>query len=131
VQRTRLRRAPAGAVFGQRWLRLPGWLDGTAAPLTPPLGRQCKVKSWEIKMDNAGSTTNLIISGLMGILGGLLTIPINALFAFWLKKYEIEYEHRLDELAKKRELLLQHKLDLERIKFAQKVKGTSSMSSSE
>ena len=82
-------------------------------------------------MDNTGSTTSLIISGVMGILGGLFTIPINAFFAFWLKKYEIEHEHRLDELTRKRELLLQHKLELERMRFAQKIKGTSTMSSSE
>lgn len=74
-------------------------------------------------MMNDTNSINLIISGIMGMLGGLITIPINALFAFWLKRFEIEYGHRLDDIAKKRELLLQHKLELERIEFSQKGKS--------
>jgi hypothetical protein len=71
-------------------------------------------------MDGTDTNMNLFLSAVMGILGGLLTIPINAIFAFWLKKYEIEYTHRLDEISKKRELLLSHQLELERIQAAKK-----------
>jgi hypothetical protein len=67
------------------------------------------------------SSINLILSGLMGLLGGLFTIPINAVFTYWLKRDEIEYSRRLDEIAKKRELLLQHKLELQRMEFAHKL----------
>lgn len=62
------------------------------------------------------STTNILISGIMGILGGLVTIPINALFSFWLKRDEQLYKNRLDMIAKKQELLLQYKLENERRK---------------
>jgi bifunctional DNA-binding transcriptional regulator/antitoxin component of YhaV-PrlF toxin-antitoxin module len=71
------------------------------------------------------STINLILSGLMGLLGGLITIPINVFFAFWLKKFEIEHGHKLDEIAKKRELLLQHKLELQRMEFSKKFDKSS------
>ena len=71
------------------------------------------------------SSLNLIISGVMGILGGLLTIPINAIFAYSLKRDEIEFSHRLDEISKKRELLLQHKLELQKMEFAQKLEQSS------
>ena len=60
------------------------------------------------------STLNLLLSGLMGLVGGLLTIPINALFSRWLKRDELLYQHKLDLIAKQRELLLSHKLELER-----------------
>ena len=61
------------------------------------------------------STSNLILSGIMGLMGGLLTIPINAYFAYLLKRDEISYKRRLDDISKKRELLLQHKLELQLI----------------
>jgi len=50
----------------------------------------------------------------MGLLGGLITIPINAYFAYILKHEEQQYQHRLDMVAKKQELLLQHRLEMER-----------------
>ena len=55
----------------------------------------------------------LLLSGLMGIFGGMITIPINALFSWYLKKDEQLNQHRLDMIAKKSELLLQHKLEME------------------
>ena len=61
------------------------------------------------------STVNLILSGIMGLMGGLLTIPINSYFAYLLKRDEISYKNRLDDISKKRELLLQHKLELQLI----------------
>ena len=61
------------------------------------------------------TTLNLLLSGIMGIVGGLLTIPVNALFSYWLKRDEIGLQHRLDMIAKQRELMLQHQLELERI----------------
>jgi len=60
------------------------------------------------------STVNLLLSGLMGIFGGLATIPINTIFAWWLKREEQLYQHKLDMIAKQRELLLQHKFEMEK-----------------
>jgi hypothetical protein len=60
------------------------------------------------------TTTGIVLASLMGFLGGLLTIPLNALFGFWLKREEEEYSQKLESIAKQRELLLQHKLEMER-----------------
>ena len=60
------------------------------------------------------TTTGLLLGALMGFFGGLITIPINALFNYWLKRDELEYSHKLERIAKQRELLLQHKLEIER-----------------
>lgn len=59
-------------------------------------------------------TINLLLSGLMGIFGGLVTIPINALVSHYLQRDLQQYRHRLDMIAKQRELLLQHRLEMER-----------------
>jgi hypothetical protein len=59
-------------------------------------------------------TTGIVLGGLMGFFGGLITIPINALFNYWLKRDELEYFQKLESIAKQRELLLQHKLEMER-----------------
>ena len=64
---------------------------------------------------SSGSIDYLLLSGLMGIFGGTLTIPINAIFTYWLKRDELLYQHKLDLIAKQRELLLEHKLELERL----------------
>jgi hypothetical protein len=60
------------------------------------------------------STINLLMSGLMGLMGGFITIPLNALMSWSLKRDEQLYQHKLDMIAKKRDLLLQHKLEIER-----------------
>lgn len=60
------------------------------------------------------TTTGIVLSGLMGFFGGLITIPINALFNYWSKRDELEYSQKLESIAKQRELLLQHKLEIER-----------------
>ena len=60
------------------------------------------------------STINLLLSGLMGIIGGIITLPINAIISWRLKRDEQLYQHKLDVIAKSRELLLQHKLEMER-----------------
>lgn len=60
------------------------------------------------------TTTGIVLGGLMGFFGGLITIPINALFNYWLKRDESEYSQKLESIAKQRELLLQHKLEMER-----------------
>lgn len=62
----------------------------------------------------SSSTESLLLSGLMGIFGGLLTIPVNAIFTFLLKRDELLYQHKLDLILKQRELLLEHKLEMER-----------------
>jgi hypothetical protein len=59
-------------------------------------------------------TTGVVLGGLMGFFGGLITIPINALINYWLKRDELEYSQKLESIAKQRELLLQHKLEIER-----------------
>jgi hypothetical protein len=59
-------------------------------------------------------TTGIVLGGLMGFVGGLLTIPISALFSTWLKREESEYSQKLESIAKQRELLLQHKLEMEK-----------------
>lgn len=60
------------------------------------------------------TTTGILLGGLMGFFGGLLTIPINALFNYWMKRDESDYMQKLESIAKQRELLLQHKLEMER-----------------
>jgi hypothetical protein len=60
------------------------------------------------------TTTGIVLGGLMGFFGGLLTIPINALFHYWLKRDELEYYEKLESIAKQRELLLQHRLEMEK-----------------
>lgn len=60
------------------------------------------------------STFNLFLSGLMGALGSLVLLPINALISWQLKREELLYQHKLDIISKQRELLLQHKLEMER-----------------
>lgn len=75
------------------------------------------------------SSINLILSGIMGLLGGLLTIPINAIFAYALKRDELEYANRLESIEKNRELLLQHKLELQRMEFAHKLENAKSTDS--
>ena len=65
-------------------------------------------------------TINLIFSGLMGIFGGLITIPLNAIVSWLLKHEEQKYQYRLDVIAKKQELLLQHKLEIQRLQYEPK-----------
>ncbi len=60
------------------------------------------------------TTISLLLAGLMGLFGGLLTIPIIAMLNYWLKRDELEYSRKLEMLAKQRELLFQHKLEMER-----------------
>ena len=60
------------------------------------------------------TTTVIVLGGLMGFFGGLLTIPIHALFNYYLKRDELEYSQKLESLAKQRELLLQHRLEMEK-----------------
>ncbi len=59
------------------------------------------------------STFNLVLSGLMGALGSLVLLPINALVSWQLKREELLYQHKLDIISKQRELLLRHKLEME------------------
>jgi hypothetical protein len=60
------------------------------------------------------TTTGILLAGLMGFFGGLLTIPINAFLNSWLKREELETSQKLESIAKQRELLLQHQLEMER-----------------
>lgn len=60
-------------------------------------------------------TTNILISGLMGILGGLITLPISTILQWALKRDEIGYKSKHDEINKRNELLLAHKLEMEKL----------------
>jgi hypothetical protein len=41
------------------------------------------------------STINIFLGALMGIMGGLISTPLNAIFSWYLKQEEISYQHRL------------------------------------
>jgi hypothetical protein len=60
------------------------------------------------------TTSGILLGGLMGFFGGLLTIPIHALINHWLKREELEYSQKLEEITRQRDLLLQHKLEMEK-----------------
>lgn len=51
----------------------------------------------------------------MGLIGGLITMPINAIVSWFFKREEQILQNKLDTAAKKQELLLQHKLELQKI----------------
>lgn len=51
----------------------------------------------------------------MGLIGGLVTMPINAIVSWLFKREEQILQNKLDMAAKKQELLLQHKLELQKI----------------
>ena len=57
---------------------------------------------------------NLILSGLAGILGALVSIPIALLILSRLNRDEQEYQRKLDIISKQRQLLMEHKLEMER-----------------
>jgi hypothetical protein len=60
------------------------------------------------------TTTGIVLAIVMGFVGGLLTVPIHALINARLKREELDYAQKLESIAKQRELLLQHKLEIER-----------------
>jgi len=55
----------------------------------------------------AQDTLNILVSGLMGLVGGLITLPINAFFSWLLKKEEINLQFKI----KQREMKLQAEID--------------------
>jgi hypothetical protein len=63
-------------------------------------------------------TVNILISGLMGLVGGLITLPINALFSWMLKKEELNLQSKL----KAREMQLQIQLDIKKEKELQRLR---------
>jgi len=60
------------------------------------------------------STLNLLVSGLMGIFGGLIAIPLHAIVALRLKRTELLLQDKLLRRAKREEMLLQHDLEMKR-----------------
>lgn len=58
--------------------------------------------------------SSVILPILMGLLGGLMTFPIGAIVFWMLKNHEQESQRSLDMFAKKQELLLRHRLELQR-----------------
>jgi hypothetical protein len=66
-------------------------------------------------MDNSSNPVLIaILSAVMGLLGGLLTIPIGVIAARMLKSREQESQSQLELFAKKQDLLLRHRLELQR-----------------
>lgn len=63
--------------------------------------------------DLTDPTTNLLLSAIMGILGGLISTPFNVLFTWMLKRDRQKHQHQLDMARKRYELLLKHKLEIE------------------
>jgi hypothetical protein len=61
------------------------------------------------------STLNVLISAILGFAGGLFATPVNAFFTWLLKRDEQQLQHRLDVVAKQRELLLGHQLEMQRL----------------
>ena len=57
-------------------------------------------------------TINLLLSGLMGILGGLSLIIPNMIVSRVLKRDELSLQHKYNEIEKRNELYLQHNLAL-------------------
>ncbi len=57
------------------------------------------------------STLNMLLGGLLGAIGGLFSIPINAYVLWKLKRDELFDQHKLTLIEKERELLLKHKLE--------------------
>jgi hypothetical protein len=55
---------------------------------------------------------NLLLSGLMGILGGLSLIIPNMLVSRALKRDELSLQHRYNLVEKRNELLIKHSLEL-------------------
>jgi len=55
---------------------------------------------------------NLLLSGLMGILGGLTLIIPNMLVSRALKRDELSLQHRYNLVEKRNELLIKHSLEL-------------------
>lgn len=66
---------------------------------------------------------NILVSGLMGLVGGLITLPINALFSWMLKKEELNLQSKL----KAREMKLQLQFDIEKEKELQRLKRASTV----
>ena len=58
-------------------------------------------------------TLNLLLSGIMGILGGLSLIVPNMFVTRMLKRDELLIQHKYNSIEKRNELKLQHDLSME------------------
>ena len=58
------------------------------------------------------NAVNIIIAALMGIAGGLITLPFNAAISWFLKRDEIQFQKKWEWVVKKRELLWMHELQI-------------------
>lgn len=61
------------------------------------------------------TTFNLLLSAIMGAVSSVLTIPVNAWILWKLKRGEQDHQHKLDVIAKEKELILQHRLEMKRM----------------
>jgi hypothetical protein len=75
----------------------------------------------------------ILLSSFMGLLGGLITIPISTFFSIRQKRDEIAYQHRLNLIEKEKELYLQHRLEIKRLEREKELntKDTGSSKASE
>ena len=58
------------------------------------------------------STMNIVVSGLMGMLGGSIGILISAIVNWFLKDRELSKRDKLEEISRLRGLLLDHQLEM-------------------
>lgn len=61
------------------------------------------------------TTINIVLGSFLGIVGGMISLPLNALITRKVKKDEQFYQHKLDIIAKERELILQHRLEMKQL----------------
>ena len=59
------------------------------------------------------STFNLLISGFMGMFGGMITVSMNGIISALFKREELRYEHELAVTKMIKEKTLQHRMDIE------------------
>ena len=68
------------------------------------------------------TTLNVLVGAIAGFLGSLIMAPVTTLLSSKLKKDEIELQNKLDVIAKQRELFLEHRLEIKRQEYEQKIK---------
>ena len=67
------------------------------------------------------STLNVLVSGWMGLFGGMITISINSFISGFFKRKEQLYQHQLDTIKMIKEKKLQHEMDIK----LQKISATN------
>jgi hypothetical protein len=58
------------------------------------------------------STINILVSGIMGMFGGAISVPVNAIMNWFLKSRELAMKAKLEEISHLRKLLLKHNFEM-------------------